>query len=278
MLGSQSVVVSSDLNPTYCFFLPIVTELWHSRIGFDVLVLAVGDEAEWRATPQAQLALDAARERGATVKFVKAPAGYRTSTVAQVSRLLGFLGVDDDRYVLTSDVDMWPLDRAWLNQRSGAFTVLYANAYSSKRWPICYLGGIASTWSDIMRPESRDISEAVAKLLDSGLGRGASQDSSWNFDETTFARKLSAWSRFRDVGMVSREQVHDLAGRRIDRQDTDKPSWKPPQSIDGLIDAHVGRPGYNDYNWSRYFPILNMALEKDTCDLLNNYRSKFTRI
>lgn len=270
----QSVVVSSDLNPNYYFFLPIVTALWTSRIGFDVELLAVGEESEW-GCGRAAVALRRARELGSRVRFVQSAGGYRTSTVAQVSRLFGFLGQPGDRYVLTSDADMWPLDRAWLNQRAGDFTVLYANAYGGQRWPICYLGAAASAWREVMRPAADDVSRAAAALLDDGLGRGASPDASWNFDENAFARRFLAWSRFSRAGLIPREQSRGIAGRRIDRADTDRSDWRPPASIDGLIDAHVGRPGWSDANWSRYYPVLAAALGPAAATDLAAYRAEF---
>jgi hypothetical protein len=271
----RTVIVSSDLSPDYYYFLPLVAALWTQRIGFDVTMLLVGSAASWWSDPRAALAVRRAMSIGARPKFVEVE-GHRTSTVAQTSRLMGFLACPD-QYILTSDADMWPLDKEWLQQRSGSFTVLYANAYGGNRWPICYLGGERSAWSEIMEPASADISAAVQALLDSGLGREATSDANWNFDEQVFAGRLRGWSRFGEVGMIPRG-IDSRGMARIDRAESNQAHWTPPSSIDPYIDAHVGRPGFSDFNWGRYLPIFRDALGDAWSAWADEYRREIVAL
>lgn len=73
-------------------------------------------------------------------------------------RLLIPIYYDANTYVLSTDGDMWNLDRAHFHTRSSVQSVqlFYANAYSYKKdsvmYPICYIGTTADRWLEIMRP------------------------------------------------------------------------------------------------------------------------------
>lgn len=258
---TRRVVLSSDTHPDYAFYLPLTALIWSLR-GWEPTVIAVGGDNEWRRSPLRE-AVAAAREVAGSFSYLDLPGlpFKRTSTVAQVSRLFGWLaaGTQDDDLVVTSDIDMWPIGPWVLDVTvpTDAFTILGANAHMDTngrptRFPICYLAARAATWRDVIG-DTPSIAAGVDRVLavvpaEYGTHRGVPLGE-WCLDESYFFGRV--WAGHLDrCRLVAR----DLAARGQMR--LDRAAWHENWRLADLADAHLPRPGYSDENWPRVRRLL----------------------
>jgi hypothetical protein len=258
-------VLSATKDPTYAFFAPLTALVWRRVTGFDPLLLLVGDEAEWRDDRRAAVALDEA-VRHADVVFVTRPDGPADHTLAQVVRLCAAaLEGGDDDYLVASDVDLWPVarDRFHPAQARRVFQVFNADAYGADgdRFPICYLGGRRAVWRELFPLEGG---------LAAALGRVPwPADGDWHFDERYATARLQAWPHFAARGQrIPRPPGPDHG--RIDRSD-----WREPASLDGIVDAHLLRPGFTPESWPRLRALLARLVGADDLRDADAYQARY---
>jgi hypothetical protein len=245
----------------YSFFVPLTARAWR-RIGWEPLLLLVGDETEWRRDRRSACVLEEAAPQ-AEVVFVPRQPGAADYTLAQVVRLCAASldGADDD-YLVVSDVDMWPLGPQLFATRdlSCDFHLFNADAYGDPpdRFPICYMGGRRSAWRSIFE-------------LDGGLAAVLGRipwpaDGDWNFDERFATQRLRAWAGFdRRCQRIAR--APGPAHGRIDRI-----AWNWDGRLEGLRDAHLCRPAFVDENWQRVGPLASALFGDSQAD---NYRRAY---
>lgn len=255
-------VISSDAYSNYSFYAPLTAAVWRAR-GYTPLLLLVGDEKRWNDDPRLRIIADKSAHAGAVICFLGEHPQHRPATVAQLSRLYACalsstLTADD--YLLTSDVDMWPLG-SWVGggrDPSKAFQLYYANAYPDRtnKFPICYIGARVRSWLEVMlsrasfyqalnlcaaRPATPENAGIFHRIRDEDIPLDV-----WTFDETYFGECLSAWSGFpANCQMIDRDMRRD-GERRLDRA-----GWVDISALNGYADAHLLRPGYSAENWSR---------------------------
>lgn len=248
------VVNSADQNDFYSFFMPIVCHVWKEYMGYEPIAILYGDEASWNDNPKSRCVL-AYIKQAALIRYVGEVPGYKVSTIMQLSRMFGHVipGVGDSDYLLTSDVDMVPLDRSYFNQQdtSFEFNLFSADAYADlskghvpPKYPMCYIGARRSGWKAVLGTRTRDLHTEVSLALE---GR----PDLWENDEQYFAEKLFDHEFHRGpfermTGQVYRKGKCECiartwkpyAHRRLDRG-----SWSF-QGEAGMIDCHAFRPGY----------------------------------
>lgn len=247
---NRFVVLASDLNPNYTFFVPLTAEAWQ-RFGYRPLVILVGSAAEWRKNERANTALRY-MPMGAKVVFIEIP-GRSTATTAQLARLYAcsVASLNPNDYLLTSDIDMWPLG-PWVGslRAPNCPVQLYnAGAYSDQphvQFPICYIGAPVITWRTIVGTQSLSRALDGAFLaMDAARHRwalGEVKEREWDFDERHFGRLVSQWRGFGTVQRINRD-MSAPGQRRLDRS-----CWRVPDSLAGYADAHLLRPGFGK-NW-----------------------------
>lgn len=247
-------VLSSDMNERYSFFVPIMSMAWR-RLGWRPLCLLVGERASWENNAKTKFVLEMTPKEDVAA-FITPVAGYKISTTAQLVRLLAAAlpSLKDSDYLLTSDVDMLPLNEAYFLHQdwSMRFNLFGADAYADitqglfpPKFPMCYIGARANAWKDMMKLSSGDISEEARKAL---LGRA----DTWDNDEMYFASKIFSHPCFQgNVSKVSNRSYRKgecellirtwPGGRAHLRLDRDLWGF---DARDGMIDCHCLRPGY----------------------------------
>ncbi len=307
------VVLSSDEHSSYAFYAPLTCAVWR-RTGYLPTLLLVGEESVWRGRADLRLALEASLAAGAEVHFVDSHPGYRTATVAQVSRLFASAlpTVEPGDYLLTSDIDMWPVG-PWVGGGRDPlkdFQIYYANAYPDiehVQYPICYLGAKARTWRKVVFASSENLLAVVApafflpgrdtlrdgviaalRELDRVLRSTPSENvalRTWDFDERHFGGCLSAWRGYqhnwsKTLGYDNRCQLIDRDTLRDGERRLDRPSWPivagqvvHPDALRPYADAHLPRPGFSDANWPRVRPLLKALLAEEEFELAEDYRA-----
>jgi len=271
-------VFSTDRSPSYLFLAPLTARLWN-RIGYASLVTLAGPPHAWRHNPiQCLAAAELSRQHARLAHLPEIP-GYATSSVAQLSRLYAAtLDFPPDTYLLTADADMWPLSSDHFANLAPhkSVHVLYANAYPQTgpfpRFPICYLGASVDSWRAIMRTGKSDLSAALSDQLEFGLGSDPPAWRAWNYDEWLFGEMLESTPGY--PGTCDFRARAGGAGKpppdRLDRN-----HWRDPDTLAGLIDAHVLHPAYSAGNWPRLRRLLALALPPHEMQGVDAYHAAF---
>lgn len=242
---SRVVVLACDANEDYAFFAPITCAIWRD-FGFAPLLLLVGDGFAW-VKAQAEAV-------GARCLAIGSAGRHETSTFAQVCRLFGYLACDREDWVITSDVDMWPLTSRFFVPRDEArFNLWYANVFAGQLYPVCYLGAPAPLWGHVMAGTGT-VGDATRRALDDGLGADEEATAVWNFDERLFTSRLHAVPGWRGLTV----EIH--RGGAPPRDRIDRSRWPCFITLRGKVDCHVLRPGDGE-NWRRLRRVVR-ALER----------------
>ena len=114
------VVLGLDLDtPEYAALAPLTAYVWaHAyRTPVTPLVLATGRDVA-RLSPSQAYIINALAEAGARVELVTGASAHHPVTAAQLARLVAFAlpGLGPDDFLMTSDVDLWPLSRDFWEQ------------------------------------------------------------------------------------------------------------------------------------------------------------------
>jgi hypothetical protein len=268
----KRIIISSDLNEQYFFFIPIDVALWQA-MGYHPTIFLVGSYDEWNGSPRAKLSMNESTKLGASLYFIHGVQGYGTHTVAQCARLYGgTLDVSDDAYLMTSDADMFPLQKDWFNKQNfDRIALFYSNAYGHERYPICYIGATASKWRSVMGYKVEPVAALIQERLDQNLTRRASPDTAWNHDEEYFGKKLKASAFYpNECNFIDRHG--QPPSDRIDRC-----CWPKNMTVNGMVDAHLPRPGHIDENWQRIHPLIK-HVTPSYAEWARGYRDAFIKL
>ena len=229
-------VISSDLSPKYAWYLPLTCLAWRDACGCEPLVILVGSRAAWEADAAGRVALRYALKVGAKVSYIPQVSGYRTGTVAQVSRLFACCAdVRRDDLLLTTDVDMWPLSRGAFSPMPGndGMVLFYSNGCGDGTYPMCYLRATTETWRVVMRPSVHDAAENVALLLrEFSNPDGSDYWQEWYTDQRAFAARIKRWDGHPGRCLMVPRDGHPPVDRVWYGH------WPRPLPA-GLVDAHL---------------------------------------
>lgn len=256
-------VVSSTNNHTYSFFAPIVSCIWHKRMGFEPLVIQVGE-------PDLKTAFSlkfAEEQYSAKIHVIQDCAGLHDTTVAQVSRLFAACLIkDQDAYILTSDIDMLPIHHNYFNNVeivTDNFIIYYYNAYDQHKFPICYLGASQKIWKSIMNIEEKSVFENLEQDLRKFLLSNPTDLQIWNYDELLFEKQLWNYMQDNKIIKIYRNPKQD----RIDRSDWNFNGTLQPQ----IIDCHALRPAYDLCNFNKIMQLLGCLINPSDCEKIQTY-------
>ena len=203
------VIFSSDSNPDYYEFAPLVTQMWED-LGFDTFYIQIGQDQ------------------------FPAIDGVKTSLQSQISRLYASK-LFPDRIVLITDIDMLPFDQNYfmskLPKDKNDIVVYSSDAEKIQgyghRYPMCYLSAYGETMSSIALDDPDETWEQFVKRL-------VSLDYGWNTDELYFTKRIDECPF--NVVKYDRGWQNGMAKNRLDRV-----YWNKNDEVD-YIDAHCPRP------------------------------------
>lgn len=201
------VLFSSDNNPEYSNFAPLVTEMWE-ELGFDTYHIQIGQD------PFHEIV------------------NVETSLQAQIARIYATT-MFPDRICLLTDIDMLPFDKEYfwskLPKNHNEISIYSYDAHAGSRYPMCYLSAYGKSFNKIALNDEQESWEEFANRL-SALNLG------WNTDEIYITERIDK-SNLTKV-MYNRGWTGGLAHNRLDRS-----KWR--EVGDFYIDAHCPRP-YSD--------------------------------
>ena len=273
--NSRRVVLSCDGSPNYYFYMPIVSLLWQHYMGYCPVIMIVGTLKEWLDHPQKRLVIEESRKLGAEIHFIPEIEGYKSSNVAQNSRLYTSClpMYHDGMYMILSDMDMLPLNREWFNKQdmSKRIHLYYANAYGHEHYPMCYIGCDIKTWREIMKPVCpEDITASTkSQFMTDGLEKETDGMKVWCYDEHMFGRKIKAWGGYPDACQMFDRR----GGPPVDR--IDRSCWPKTFDITKKVDCHSLRPGHVSPNWEKVESVLVEVIDEKDLQWVQNYRQDF---
>lgn len=272
-METRRVILASSDWKDYEFLAPITALLFRRVAGFEPMVLLTESETAWRARASGRCVLETLEREHIDHAWIGPLEGYRISVAAQAARQhAACLPFADDDYLVTSDVDMWPLDRAWFNQIDSRFDVQlwYANAYNYRFHTTGYVGMRAGLWREIMGIKVGDkINERLQVALDANFTRNCDTWSEWYADETYTSSRLKAWKGYPDkCQMIERRGAPPED--RIDRS-----GWPSQVNLVGKVDAHVLRPGFTGENWPRLSSLLDNLICQEDVRAIKLYRESY---
>jgi hypothetical protein len=249
------VSLAVDAHVDYAFYAPLTVLAW-AAIGYGSTLVKV----DWTHSPHLQCAsdfLDEISPRILTSFQIDTPKGYRSCNVAQIARL--YATVKHPTYCLTSDIDMWPIDTKFFVPPDNLedLTLYYAN--NPTRYPICYVGAGAATWASILDIDPR---RPLQALITSHMTRHLSVDThpqdAWQHDEEWLTARIWDFRRsnpgpVREVLRAQGEPPTD----RLDRSAWPSTFFRVLDSLGGVVDAHLPRPGHTQ--WGRLRPLFGMV-------------------
>lgn len=230
------VILSSDANPFYLEFWPIVARAWKEIVGIKPTLVLIAD-------------MDVCVDEtiGEVMRFEPIQ-GVSIALQTQVIRLL-IPAFFENEVSIISDIDMLPLNKNYFikeleNIPDENFLVYRDKAYenNSFRYPMCYNAAKGSTFKEIFKVNTlKDIPHIIKAWASLNLG--------WPTDEFILYAYLNNWKKFHSKCT----RLGHSTEKRIDRSDNLTYDTQLLQN-NYYIDAHLLRP------YSQYAHEINQLL------------------
>lgn len=225
-------VLSTNNNPHYFFYLPIVEWLWN-KFGWEVAVFHTDDLAEVTARNLSSTSLH----------VIPNIDGVRTGTLAQVVRHFVSDVLPKDAYIMVQDIDLLPLKPY---EPDYTKRTIYGWELTGRSFiPVHYTGMMGSEWYDVMGCTGDLKADMEREMKANGRAYGEKWEEYWDADWDILSHKVLAQKNkftFVDRGMVQLGKYQTAKGR-IDRASIEvspdgKYSWGYTLNQSDYIDMH----------------------------------------
>lgn len=222
-------IVSSDKNPLYLDFWPIVRDLWINLIKIKPILVLISDKT---------LVTDYGDFIIHEIEELK---NHSSAFQSQVVRMFITKYYNDD-VCLTSDIDMLPLSFQYFNsivnqEKDDSIVILSADAYQNIRYPLCYNVAKGSTYNQIL-----NLNCSFQDYCD----RLSMYNQGWDTDELYFGKCIHEFPEKNRVILRNRGWNYGMALNRIDRV-----AWYYDTNLlknGQYIDCHSLRP-YSQFKY-----------------------------
>jgi len=203
------IVVSTNNNPDYYFYLPYIEKAW-ATYGWDLCVMLTHDVDVNR--------LEVNRKETLLCVFPRVDE-LRTETVAQASRLYASHYLPKDALIMTSDMDLLPLTNYW-NPNPNEVTNYGHDLTGHSFFPMGYTAMLGSRWVEVMRLTHDQKADMLRDAHEFKIAFSEDWEKWWNHDWTVLTDRL----RVVPVTSIERGKRPDgvFAKGRIDRGDSMK--------------------------------------------------------
>ena len=262
-------VISTDFGHLYSFFMPITAMLWKNHIGFDTISILIGNQDIWNKRKEGKLIYEETMKYSSKIKFLPVVPKMKSASTAQVSRIFAsaHTEINDDDYLLSADVDMFPLHKKWFNEQDDSKRLHIRNAQhwkNVKRFAICYVGGKAITWREIMNIRQDGIFNEMKRVI-------KTKDVDWRYDERTLTKNILSWDGWKkDVQLINKAPYSGIY-RANGNFDGNK------RTIVNNVEAHVWRPGYMGANWINVMRLLKTVCTPEEVSAVKIYRREYCK-
>lgn len=264
-------VISTTLDDKYFYFLPIAAYCWN-KIGVDVICFLPKVE-NWRENEKITLAIDSIQLQwggGVQIEFFKCHS-HKEATYAQCSRLYAAcFEIPEDEVLITGDIDMLVFGD-YLKQKSAGFDIFGVDLTPPNQYPICYISASVKAWRDAMEINGRTHQQCLDDLLGS-IEDQHMRGNYWAKDQEEAFNKIS---KHGSIHLHNRAYPGtQFAMNRVDRDDH---HWRERLN-DGLVDAHLWRPGFSEENFPKILELLQFMFPSDNFTWLVEYTIKYREL
>lgn len=231
-------ILSSDNNPKYLDFWPYVSKAWKDLIGIEPILFFIGPKEK----------VNDLQKHGTVIHVEESPL-WDIVNQSQSVRLWGATRFPNEG-VIISDMDMLPISRNYFLGSVENIPEDFFVSYTSDvlnfgfykrvpQFPMCYLAGRGSTFSQILGVDSScEWEKLMESMKDSRIGYGT--------DQRYFYSKYLDWEgKFNRYIGLERGWI----GGKIATNRLDKISW-PPDAYNALdyYDCHLPIPLHIENN------------------------------
>lgn len=283
------VVVSVNENPKYCYYLPLLLFAWRS-IGWDVIVLYCGQPTKYNDLIMETFNILNDRLTQAfkdyyrlVVVGIDSIDGYKTETVAQVSRLYACCLSHESVFLMTSDADMIPLSDYWQIEQRALFTTrngsqkhlfdpkptTWGRDLTDYHFPMCYVGMQAKDWKNVMQLDKLDPNEMIRRDLKAIPPRNGV----WCQDQDIITQRIHEYGedKFKKVSRGIDMRTGYPLGR------VDRSNWHLNHVR--LIDCHAPHDIIdNDESFHKVLNILHTVWPKEDFTWYIKYHEEFKKL
>jgi hypothetical protein len=248
------IILSVNDNPDYIFHVPLVCWAWY-KLGWFPIVFYNNDNGGDDSLFEF-CRLGAMHER-----YDLSVDGYKSETIAQVSRLYGACIADG--YIMTADIDMLPLSDYW-NPDFNKLTV-WGRDLTDYHYPICYIGAPSETWREIMNITSNDYNEMIKRDL-------RQQKNMWVLDQDLITERInnSGFVPFRIDRGTDKRTGYPIG--RIDRS-----NWRLDHKQ--FIDCHMFHDVHrNEASFKKTLDMIHTVWPKEDFKWWIEYYKEFKKL
>lgn len=214
------VVVSTNNNPDYYWFAPYIEKAWNS-LGWTVAMVVTHDVDVNQ--------INFSSEKNIILKMPNVPE-LRTETIAQAGRLYAANFLSGDNLIMTSDMDLLPLQDYW-HPDPNDITIYGHDLTWRTYYPMGYIAMTGVNWKKQMKLSLNTKEDLLRDANETKIAFSDKWEEWWNFDWDLITKRLKPFAdqiKFIDRGQTKK----GLALGRIDRAD-----WLGTQDQE-WIDAH----------------------------------------
>lgn len=233
---TKRVILSTNENPDYFFYFPIVEWIWN-KYGWHV-DLFITDESKIDFIEHTKLS-----SKNTTVHIIPSIEGVRTGTLAQVVRHFVADVLPKEDYIMVQDIDLLPL-RSWEPDMSKR--TIYGWELTGRSFiPVHYTGMMGQDWYDIMGCTGDLHADMEREMKANGRAYQEKWEEYWDADWDILTQKVLAQKE--KFTFVSRDMVqlgkYQTAKGRVDRCSIEVSpagiySWGYTLNQTELIDMH----------------------------------------
>lgn len=239
------VVISTNHNPDYFFYVPITTWAWQ-KLGWKVALFYTHDFdlklLETECKPDYLCKIPQIKD-------------VRTGTLAQVARHFSSNMLPRDAYILLSDIDMIPLSD-YIQPQYDKKTIWGWDLTGHSYVPVSYIGMMGSEWMELMGCTFNMAGDMEAAMKENGRAYSDDWETYWNTDWDILTKKVQP--RKDEFISIDRGMVH-LAKDSTARGRADRYNIEATMNQEPLIDCHA--ENHNPSTPIKFEPLLRV-LEK----------------
>jgi len=265
------IILSVNDNKEYLFYLPLTVWAWR-KFGWEPIVFFHGNTN----TPEFDLASKALIEwpigwLQAEFHLLHAE-GYKSETIAQISRLYGACVVPDDSYLMTGDIDLIPLSDYW-NFDESVITQWGHDLTNYKHQPICFVGASAQNWKSLMGLTSNDYNALIKRDLDQlPQAKSTNKELWWCVDQDLITQRLENTRLTKAHIARGTDPKTGYPTGRVDRS-----HWTLNHDV--FIDAHLPRSAYSDSKaFGQIMDLLTKIWPNEDFQWFKDYTTEFKNL
>ena len=289
--GSDRMTRSRFLG--FLFYLPLTSLSWR-RLGYLPVIYIVGKKSDWNTIPVLQVVRDECKRVGARVIIIENNSRYQI-TITQVIRLYASstdFFQNKDGFILTSDADLWPIHTSLFTQSCTGHEDTHITVYNYKccgfiketdnvkriirHLPMSNIGMTRDTWRQVMKLDPKTVIRTANDILEHLTSNnitlsgedGKRKTFIWFVDQRLISRRI--YEYLNENTMVSFLGKMPYPRHRLDRS-----NWYVPETLEGVVDAHLPSPAYREDIWLAVRPLLELLFSDEELQKCDSYRSAF---